>query len=292
MLGELSDAYLHYLKVERALALNTISAYGKDLGRFLEFAAQQSCESPKDLTRDLISAFTAELHQSGLKARSAARYLSALRGFMKFLIREGELSADPSALIRRPRQEKRLPKPLEFEEIVALLSAPDLELKQGRRERAMISLAYASGLRASELVGIKLGDLDRRRGVVSAFGKGGKRRLVPVNELALFDIQRYLEDRPAELKLPNIFLSERGTPYTRQAFWKMVRRNALKAGLANFVHPHQLRHSFATHLLQGGADLRIVQTLLGHSDVATTEIYTQISKEHLRSAYDMAHPRA
>jgi integrase/recombinase XerD len=249
------------------------------------------------------------LAKEGLGARSAARHLSALRGLSKFLVREGLLDHDPTSLTARPRLGRRLPRALGETELLRLLETPDASTLRGLRDRAMLSVTYAAGLRVSELVRLELGDIDMKRGVVSALGKGSKRRLVPLGEVALEHLEAYLAARDRDdaerAKKPLkkhpaatgkgaalVFRSPRGGPLTRQAFWKIVGQHARAAGLRGGAHPHQLRHSFATHLLRGGADLRSVQTLLGHAHVVTTEIYTHVSRDHVRDAHRRAHPRA
>jgi integrase/recombinase XerD len=216
---------------------------------------------------------------------------------MKFLVREGELRSDPTALAARPKTGRRLPRPLAEATMRELLDAPDVSTLRGLRDRAMLCLCYSAGLRVSELVGLRLGDVDFRRGVVAAFGKGQKRRLVPLGEVALRDLERYRSALSAANQSRRIasgllFPSSRGRPLTRQTFWKIVRRYALRAGVADHVHPHRLRHSFATHLLARGADLRSVQAMLGHADVATTEIYTHVTRDHVKRAHARSHPRA
>lgn len=300
-LDALVDLYLDHLRVERALAKNTLAAYARDLGRFVSFAEERGVSDARSVDLGLVSAWLGSLARAGLGARSSARHLSALRGLMRFLAREGVIDDDPTSRSARPRFGRRLPRALDERDMLALIEAPGDQSLRALRDRAMLSLAYAAGLRVSELVGLKLGDVDFERGVVAAFGKGGKRRLVPLGDVALAHLTAYLqarEARPAaKAKAPRVtrdaalFLSPRGGPLTRQAFWKIVRRAALGAGLRGHVHPHQLRHSFATHLLAGGADLRSVQTLLGHSDVATTEIYTHVSGDHVKNAHRRSHPR-
>jgi integrase/recombinase XerD len=220
---------------------------------------------------------------------------------MKFLMREGVLSADPTELSARPRFGRRLPRTLSEAEVLRLLAAPDISSLRGLRDRAMLSVTYAAGLRVSELVGLTAGDVDLSRGIVSAFGKGGKRRLVPLGNITLDHVQAYLNARAeqggaaARLRKAGpdvLFPSPRGGPLTRQGFWKIVGRYARGIGLRGRVYPHQLRHSFATHLLTGGADLRSVQTMLGHASVTTTEIYTHVSGDHVRNAHRRSHPRA
>lgn len=294
-LDTLVDAYLSHLRVERALSPHTVAAYGRDLSKFLAFVDAQGISEPSELNLGVVSAWLGSLAKLGLGPRSAARHLSAARGLMRFLLKENELNDDPTRLAARPRIGRRLPQPLSEDEMLSLIEAPDPNTLRGLRDRAMLSVTYAAGLRVSELVGLTLGDVDLRRGIVSALGKGQKRRLVPLGEVALEHLEAYLAARAAEERRPPseiLFRSPRGGALTRQGFWKIVRQHALAAGLRHRVHPHQLRHSFATHLLRGGADLRSVQTLLGHANIATTEVYTHVSRDHVRQAHARSHPRA
>jgi integrase/recombinase XerD len=289
------DAYLDHLRVERALASKSIEAYARDLAKLCAHAESQGVRDPQGLDGTLIDTFVVQLGRDGLGARSAARHLSAARGFLRFLVRERQLEADPSKLVERPRIGRRLPKVLSFEEIERILDAPDPSGFRGLRDRAMIQVMYAAGLRVSELVGLKLADLDRSTGMVLAFGKGGKRRLVPLGETALDALDAYLALRQAHPRAAGtsaLFLSPRGGPLTRQAVWKLLTAYARGAGVAKPSSPHKMRHSFATHLLEGGADLRSVQALLGHADISTTEIYTHLADDHVRAAYKRAHPRS
>jgi integrase/recombinase XerD len=293
------DAFLMHLRVERALAARTVEAYGRDLSKLVAFAEARGARKPEQVDLGLISTWLGSLSRAGLSARSAARHLSAARGLMKFLVREGTLSEDPTRLAPRPRLGRKLPHTLTEREMLALIETPDPTTLRGLRDRAMLSVAYAAGLRVSELVGLRLTDLDLRRGIVSAHGKGGKRRLVPLGEVALTHLEAYFlrlseegPGRTAGAPSAIVFRSPRGGALTRQGFWKIVGRYARIAGLSGRVHPHQLRHSFATHLLAGGADLRAVQTLLGHAHVVTTEIYTHVSRDHVRAAHRRSHPRA
>lgn len=292
------DAYLAHLRIERALSKHTIDAYGHDLARLVAFLSDgeevASVKDCRDLDLATVSAWLVHLSRSGLSSRSMARRLSALRGLVRFLIDEGQLDRDPTELASAPRLGRALPSSLAEHEVMRLIEAPDPSTPRGLRDRAMLSLTYASGLRVSELIHLQLGDLDRSRGVVSPLGKGGKRRLVPVGEIALDHLDAYLEARPELTDGLNtlLFPGPSGKPLTRQAFWKIVRRYGRAAGVPEDVHPHSLRHSFATHLLAGGADLRSVQTLLGHASIATTEVYTHVSNEHVRRAHQTAHPRA
>ena len=299
------DFYLQHLRVERALSQNTVMAYARDLAKLLAFAEASEVSEVEGIDLGVVSGWIREMSRAGLGPRSTARHLSSARGLCKFLMREGVLRADPTELSARPRFGRKLPRALGESEMVTLIEAPPSDTLRGLRDRAMLSLMYAAGLRVSELVSLTLGDVDRARGVVSALGKGKKRRLVPLGEVALDHLAAYLEVREVDAaqkaarlgstspKVSQIlFPSPRGGRLTRQAFWKIVGRTARGAGLRGHVHPHQLRHSFATHLLSGGADLRSVQTLLGHANVATTEIYTHVSQDRVRQAYRKAHPRA
>ncbi len=300
-MDSLIDLYLDHLRVERALSAHTVEAYARDLRKFVDFAEQEAVLTPGDISHELVSNWLAALGRSSLGARSMARHLSALRGWIRFLVAESEMQTDPTRLAARPMFGRRLPRSLSEEETRRLLEAPDIATLRGLRDRAMLSMTYAAGLRVSELVSLKIGDVDFSRGVVAAFGKGGKRRLVPLGELALDHLQAYLRAREAaparrakaapRAGEPLLFQSPRGGALTRQAFWKIVRRYAAGAGLRTAVHPHQLRHSFATHLLAGGADLRSVQAMLGHADITTTEIYTHVTQEHVRRAHRLSHPR-
>jgi integrase/recombinase XerD len=314
-LDRLIDTYLDHLRVERALSQNTVSAYATDLAKLARFAeerrgddarAPQASKAASVLDLSLVTAWLATLAGEGLGARSAARHLSSLRGFSKFLVKEGLLERDPTSLTARPRLGRRLPRALGEKELLRLLEVPDVSTLRGLRDRAMLSVAYAAGLRVSELVRLEMGDLDLDRGVVAALGKGQKRRLVPLGEVALDHLGAYLKARDGEEAAraarndrrtrPSggknfVFRSPRGGALTRQAFWQIVGRIARAAGVRGGAHPHQLRHSFATHLLSGGADLRSVQTLLGHANIVTTEIYTHVSRDHVRDAHRRAHPR-
>ncbi len=247
------------------------------------------------ITCDAIGSLMAANVERGFGARSSSRQLSALRGFFRFLVREGAIVEDPTALLERPALAETLPRVLSFDEVERLLAAPDITTKRGQLHAAMLHLMYATGLRVSELCGLRVADLDLQRGIVAARGKGGKRRLVPVGEIAMDHAMRYLREIRAAAAASGetaLFVSPRGGHFTRQAFWRIVRRYAISAGIAPLPSPHKLRHSFATHLLRGGADLRAVQAMLGHADLGTTEIYTHVAPDHIRAAYVKSHPRA
>ena len=288
-LDPLVDAYVDYLKVERGLADNTVESYARDLAGFARFVCEEGSGEVESIDLGVVSAWQQSLWARGLSPRSATRHLSAVRGLMRFLVRESCRADDPSELAASAKLGRRLPRPLSIDEVLSLLAAPDPSKPRGLRDRAMLTLMYSSGLRVSELTRLKREDVDLSRGVLAALGKGGKRRLVPLGQVAMKHLEEYLQGaRATDL----LFANARGKPYTRQAIWKMVARHANQAQLAGPVYPHRLRHSFATHLLAGGADLRSVQVLLGHANVATTEIYTHVSAGAIEQAFRDAHPRA
>jgi integrase/recombinase XerD len=290
------DAYLDHLRVERALARNSLEAYARDLGELARELPDEILDEPRGLDGSHVLGFVVSAAKRGKSARSSARQLSALRGFFKFMVREKGLDTDPTELVDRPKLARKLPRVLSYDEVDRLLAAPPLDTARGVRDSAMIHLMYASGLRVSELCSLKLGELDRKLGTVSPLGKGGKRRVVPVGQIALERIEHYLALVRVHAKGattdPHLFLSPRGKRFTRQGFWKLLRAYARGSGILGAISPHKLRHSFATHLLRGGADLRAVQAMLGHADLGTTEIYTRVAQDHVRAAFDRAHPRA
>jgi integrase/recombinase XerD len=290
------DSYLDHLRVERALARNTLEAYARDLGEIATHIDDGAAADVRRIDPTAVLEFVVSGSRRGKSARSSARQLSALRGFFRFLVRERAIETDPSELVERPKVGRKLPRVLSYEEVDLLLAAPPLDTARGIRDSAMIHVMYASGLRVSELCSLKLGDLDRKVGTVSPLGKGGKRRIVPVGQVALERVDAYVELVRAHAKGatvdPHVFLSPRGKRFTRQGLWKLLKAYARGVGIKTPTSPHKLRHSFATHLLRGGADLRAVQAMLGHADLGTTEIYTRVAQDHVRTAYDKAHPRA
>lgn len=291
------DAYLDHLRVERALAKNTLEAYARDLGKLAtSLTHEETAPLPEDISPEALSQMLVDNTEQGLSARSSARQLSAIRGFCKFLVRERAAPDDATRRVSRPKLARKLPRVLSEDDVLRLLSAPGTDTPRGLRDTAMLQLMYASGLRVTELCELRSSELDRQRGVVSPLGKGQKRRLVPVGDVALAAIDAYLNGVRADTvnaeSSPYLFVSPRGKRFTRQGFWKIVKRYAAIAGITMTLSPHKLRHSFATHLLRGGADLRAVQAMLGHADLGTTEIYTRVAQDHVRAAYDKAHPRA
>lgn len=284
------DAYLDHLRVERGLAPLTVVAYGTDLAVFVEGLERGGLS---DLSKLSFGHVADLLRKDERSSRSVARRLSAVRGFCKFLVRERCLAADPTELVDRPRTPKKLPHVLSHGDVDAVLAAVRGGSLRALRDRAMLLLLYSSGLRVSELCGLTRADVDRRRGIVVPLGKGGKKRMVPIAELALVALDDYLAARAAQDdESPHVFVARKGKPITRQAVFKLLKRYALGAGVAKPCSPHKLRHSFATHLLAGGADLRSVQAMLGHASVATTEIYTHLADDHVERVHAKTHPRA
>jgi integrase/recombinase XerD len=287
------DAYLTHLAVERGLGSATLEAYGSDLRRLSRHLDAARVEVTSATTEHLIE-FVAALAAAELSPRSQARMLSAVRGLYKWLLAEKLVASDPSELVDRPRARRSLPKAIRPDQIVALLEAPDDTTALGLRDAAMLHTMYAAGLRVSELVGLGLGDVNLETGFVQAFGKGKKRRVVPLGRAAQVRIERWRSEvrgRWAPASERALFVTERGTPLTRQSFWRIVKHHALAAGIGRSVSPHVLRHSFATHLLLGGADLRSVQMMLGHADVTTTEVYTHLTGDHVAAMHARHHPR-
>jgi integrase/recombinase XerD len=288
-------AFLNYLRVEKGLADNTTQAYRRDIQKFAAFAAARKLEA-KAIQRGDVVDFLASLYRKGLDSRSVARHLVTIRHFFRFALLEGYVQDDPAATIESPRFRQSLPQFLSVEEVDRLLAQPDLNDVAGIRDRAMIELMYSCGLRVSELCGLRLADIQAESGCLRCIGKGNKERLVPVGRKALDNVQRYLRmSRPkllGEASSPHLFLSQAATPVSRVAFWKLLRDYGRKAGLRKALKPHMLRHSFATHLLDRGADLRSVQIMLGHSDISTTQIYTHVVEERLKQVYKAHHPRA
>jgi integrase/recombinase XerD len=283
--------FLTYIQVEKGLATLTLESYRRDLERLERWAAK--IKKPiAELNRPDLRKWIAELSREGLAPSSVARAVSAARGFFKFLMLDGYIKHHPAEDLDTPQKFSYLPRFLTEEEIDRLLAAPDITTEDGVRDRAMLELMYAAGLRVSEVVSLKQAEVDINAGVVNCHGKGSKERRVPVGKSAIHWLQRYTTLKAAygRAAYPNLFL-DRGKPLTRQFAWTAIKRYSTAAGIGN-VSPHTLRHSFATHLLQRGADSRSVQALLGHSDISTTQIYTHITDRHLRSAYDNHHPRA
>jgi integrase/recombinase XerD len=288
-------AFLNSLRVEKGLSENTIQAYRRDMAKFAAFAAARKLGA-QDVQRSDVVDFLASLYRKGLEGRSVARNLVTIRHFFRFSLLEGYVRDDPAATIESPRFRQSLPEFLSLEEVDRLLARPDLNAVVGIRDRAMIELLYSCGLRVSELCGIRLADLQTESGCLRCVGKGNKERLVPVGRKALDAVDRYLRmSRPkllGESSSPFLFVNQAGSAVNRIAFWKLLGDYGRQAGLRKALTPHMLRHSFATHLLDRGADLRSVQLMLGHSDISTTQIYTHVVEERLKQVYKAHHPRA
>jgi integrase/recombinase XerD len=289
------DSYLTYLRDVRRVSANTVESYARDLAGLAAFAEQRG--TPVDaLTRRDLEAFVRSLMTGGLSPRSVARAVACVRGFYRFLALEKKLDESPAADLKAPRAWPALPKFLDLDDVDRLLSQPDVSVPRGLRDKALIEVLYASGMRVSELIAIRPGDLNLDEGYLTCIGKGDKQRLVPVGQEASDWIRRYMRDgRPALLRKrpsPWLFVNARGGPLSRVGFWKILKEYGLKAGIAREISPHVLRHSFATHLLERGADLRAIQVMLGHADLSTTQIYTHVLEARLRAVYDKYHPRS
>lgn len=286
------EAFLNALWLEFGLSDNTLSAYGSDLKLFAKWLKDKDITAVDDTT---IKSFLANRQQQGITSRSSARIVSCLRRFYGYLLREGKINIDPTQLIDSPQLGRTLPDSLSETDVELLLNAPEVTDKLGFRDRTMLEMLYATGLRVSELVELKFSQINFRQGCVRIVGKGGKERLVPVGEEAMDWAERYLNTaRQAILgnrQSDYLFVTTRGTSMTRQAFWHIIKRYAVRAGIDKHLSPHTLRHAFATHLLNHGADLRVVQLLLGHSDLSTTQIYTHIAQQRLKVLHTQHHPR-
>jgi len=286
-------SYLHFCRVEKGLSLNSLEAYRRDLQCLAAFLKDGSLLS---VTLEMLRGYLDHLRSTGLSNRSIARQVTTLRGFFGYLLEQGEVRANPAELLSAPKIGSALPKYLDAGAVDHLIEAPSDDTQTGLRDRAMLDLLYATGLRVSELIRVRVADLDEAAGVLRVVGKGDKQRLIPVGRQALQSIASYFEDlRPQLLKgrvSPFLFVTAHGSAMTRQGFWKLLRAHGKKAGIFRSLSPHVLRHTFATHVLEGGADLRSVQTMLGHSDIGTTQIYTHVLRSRLRQTVDQHHPRA
>jgi integrase/recombinase XerD len=292
---ELIDSFLDYLLVERALAKNTILAYRQDLNIYLDFMIQRGINALSKVTRNDIVEFMFFEKDKKISATSISRRLAAIRMFHRFLTRERVLKIDPTTLIESPKLWKKIPDTLSLNEVEALIAQPDVRDHQGARDKAIFETLYATGMRVSEATDLKTNNVNLDIGFLRCIGKGNKERIIPLGKKAIHSINRYLEfSRPYFLKKKtsqNIFISRSGAKLSRQSVWKLIKRYAKEAKIKKPIKVHTLRHSFATHLLERGADLRSVQEMLGHSNISTTQIYTHIDKERLKSIHKMFHPR-
>jgi integrase/recombinase XerD len=289
------DEFIDSLWLEDGLARNTLESYRRDLRQFADWLQKTRGQNLLQVRQPDLLAYLAHRYQHRAKASSTARLMASLRRFYQHQLRQGRSQEDPTLNVETPKLGRRLPKSLTEADVEALLAAPDELTALGLRDRAMLEVLYASGLRVSELVTLRTGQLSDTMGVVRILGKGAKERLVPVGEAALDSVRRYLRDaRPALLAgraSDALFVTRRGGPMTREAFWQLIKRYALRAGIPASISPHTLRHAFATHLLNHGADLRVVQLLLGHADISTTQIYTHVARERLKQLHAKHHPR-
>jgi len=291
--NHLADQFIHHLRVEKGLAKNTIESYSRDLARYFDFLEKGGL-LPLKASQITIMDYVSSLAGS-LSIRSIARNLSSLKAFYRFLVSDGKIQTNPARLISNPKLPRRLPGVLSAEEVERLLGAPDVQTSRGLRDRAMLELLYASGLRVSELVGLRIANINLEAGWVRTLGKGSKERMVPMGSKAQQALKEYLADsRPSLLRKRSssyLFVTSRAKPMSRQGFWKLLKRCSRQVGIRKEIFPHSLRHSFASHLLEHGADLRSVQIMLGHSDISTTQIYTHVTRERLKQIHEKYHPR-
>lgn len=301
LMQALTDAiedYLHFIKVERQLSANTLQSYKRDLVAYARHLFhEQQMQTFNDVTREQILLYLDSLRSVGKSSKTISRQISSIRSFHQFLLREKVCNQDPTVHLEMPKKEQTLPKVLSIEEIDALLTTPTTEKPQGIRDIAILEIMYGSGMRISELTELNLEDVHLTMGFVRVFGKGGKERIIPLGRSALQACAEYLEQARSQLlgnapKSEAFFITQRGKRFTRQGCWKIIKGYAETAGIPKEITPHVLRHSFATHLIENGADLRAVQELLGHADISTTQIYTHISKTRLSEVYKQYHPRA
>ena len=290
------EEFRDYLQFERGVSPRTLEAYGRDLKRLIAYAARIGSEDAGRLTANQLREFVYDLKDQGLQATSIRRTLSAVRTYYGFLIAEGHVKADPTEQVEMPRTWRRLPGVLSRDDVEKILEAPQIGDRLYWRDKALLEFAYASGVRVSELATLKLRDVDLEEGVATVFGKGAKERIVPIGRSAQRALDMYMrETRPALARHAGqgtVFLNAQGRPLTRMGIWKILRKHVKRSGVRKRVTPHTLRHCFATHLLEGGADLAAVQEMLGHADISTTQIYTHVDREYLRDVHKRFHPRA
>ncbi len=292
-MDDLADQFINYIRIEKGLSDKTVEAYSRDLTGFLQFLNEQGL-TPLNTSRDDIMKYIALLG-TGLSPVSVARNISSIKVFFRFLVHEGKIKSSPARLLETPRRSRKLPSVLSPDEVERLLNRPLLSTPTGLRDRAMLELLYATGLRVSEMLNLKTSNIDLEAGYVRTFGKGSKERVVPMGDPAMVSIKQYLsEGRSFLIKAVNpvyVFLNTRGSRMSRQGFWKIIKNYGIEAGIGPKITPHIMRHSFASHLLEAGADLRAVQVMLGHADISTTQIYTHVTRERLREIHERYHPR-
>lgn len=290
------EEYLKFIQIEKGLSENTIGAYRRDLKKYQLYMQEQKIAHIDFIDRQTIQECLGSLIDQGASAKSIARFISTIRSFHQFALREKYAAKDPTVLIETPKYEKKLPDVLDVEEVIQLLETPDLTENNGYRDRTILELLYATGMRVTELIQIEIDDVNLIMGFVKVFGKGNKERIIPLGDTVIEYLDTYINTvRPQLLKktVTNVlFLNLHGRPLTRQGIWKLIKQYGLRANITKTLTPHTLRHSFATHLLENGADLRAVQEMLGHSDISTTQLYTHVSKTQIRQMYNQFHPRA
>jgi len=295
-MDDVIERFLNYLEHEKGLSANTLASYGIDLKDYREFLSEYSSETIETANSATIVAYLMFLRRQGRATSTVARRLAAIKGFYQFLIREGCIVKDPSENLSAPSLERRLPKVMSLAEIERLLAQPDPSTPLGLRDKAMLEVLYATGLRVTELVDLNMNDVDLLEGFVRCMGKGSKERVVPMGEIAVLSLKAYLEQGRSELvtdlEEQALFVNQEGARMSRQSVWKLVKKYARQAEIRKEVTPHTIRHSFATHLLEHGADIRAVQEMLGHADISTTQIYIHVTKDRLKEVYAKSHPRA
>lgn len=288
--------FLDHITVERGLSQNSIASYGRDLAQFSDYLETIDISEPSRITEECLVAYIQCLKKKKYASSSVARKLSAIRSMVKFLCLEREISKSPISTLETPKPPKRLPKALDVYEVSRLLDAPDIHDDFGLRDKAMLETLYATGLRVSELINLKYDDVSLKMGFLRCVGKGDKERVVPLGEIAVEYVSAYIDRVRGRFAGDNrseyLFLTKQGNPMSRVMFWKIIKKYSVKAGITKEITPHMLRHSFATHLLERGADLRSLQEMLGHASIATTQVYTHVSRDHLREVYKESHPRA
>jgi integrase/recombinase XerD len=291
------QSFIHYLSVERGLAQNTLESYERDLTQFMEHLRELRVLEVKDTMKSHIVGYIAKLKKSGKAPATVSRSLVSIRAFYQFLVRERLIDKDPSMNMESPKLEKRLPKVMSMNEVELLLDSPQTSTPNGMRDKAMLEVLYATGIRVSELISLNLGDIHLGLGYVRCIGKGSKERIIPLGRIAAQTIDQYIQAHRHKLLKPTkaedaLFVSHLGSRMTRQGFWKIIKKYGVLANIQKEITPHTLRHSFATHLLENGADLRAVQEMLGHADISTTQIYTHVTKKRMKEVYNRTHPRA
>ncbi|WP_017815241.1 MULTISPECIES: site-specific tyrosine recombinase XerD [Paenibacillus] len=291
------ERFIRYLTEEKGLSRNTLESYQRDLNQFLEFAGQRHLTEPDQIRKTHIALFLGEMRQIGRASSTITRMTVSLRSFCQYLVREGVIQQDPSIHMEAPKAEKRLPHVMTVEEMERLLDAPEAYTSQGRRDRAMLELLYATGIRVSELISVNVEDVRLDLRFLRCASSSGKERIIPITGVTVKRVGEYIEEGRPQLirnhpEEQALFVNQLGTRLTRQGFWKIIKKYAREAGIETDITPHTLRHSFAAHLLENGADLRSVQEMLGHADISTTQIYTQVSRKNMKDVYEAHHPRA